>query len=613
MHAVADAGVRAADAVYIGTPPDQIFGWYHPGHGFGPNRAVVLVPPWGWDEIASYRGRRTWAQRLAEAGIGALRIDLPGCGDSAGSPDDVGLVDAWTSAVVTASDWLRVASGASRIGVIGLGLGGLVAARAISKGAAVDDLVLWATPANGRAFLRQVSAFSRMQSSRYALGAPLPSTLPDGWIEAGGFVLSPSSIDEISRVDAGRLTYPGVTRALLLDRDGIAPDPALLQAIRSSGADVTVSAGPGWESLCLHPQSHRPPLKVIEQVSTWLAQPTDKPPVMAERVESAGAPATTVMQMRVDGVDVIEMPIGVDVEVGRLFGIVARPSEPHPSVLSVVFLNAGAVRRVGPNRMWVEAARRWAARGITTLRIDVESLGDADGDADRIQEVGELYVPAIGDQLVAVLDAMQEQGLTGPFVLVGLCAGGYWSFQTALRDDRVIATVLLNPGALIWDPTLIEARAAQALGTLRRRSAWRKLRRGVRIGRIRQVVAASARVASTSALRRLSCGRLAAGAGTGRSGEPLDDKFARLQARSVRTLLAFSDDEPLFDELAASGILSRLPQWPVIELARLPAADHTVRPIVAQRAAHALIDAELERAVGQVDRSPARVGDDPFG
>jgi alpha/beta superfamily hydrolase len=33
--------------------------------------------------------------------------------------------------------------------------------------------------------------------------------------------------------------------------------------------------------------------------------------------------------------------------------------------------------------MWVEASRRWAALGVATLRIDLEGIGDADGDAGR--------------------------------------------------------------------------------------------------------------------------------------------------------------------------------------------------------------------------------------
>ena len=47
--------------------------------------------------------------------------------------------------------WLRAASRSSRVAVIGIGLGGLLAIEATRSGAPIDDLVLWAVPAGGRA------------------------------------------------------------------------------------------------------------------------------------------------------------------------------------------------------------------------------------------------------------------------------------------------------------------------------------------------------------------------------------------------------------------------------------------------------------------------------
>ncbi|MDX6716033.1 MAG: hypothetical protein QOH30_2591, partial [Baekduia sp.] len=39
-------------------------------------RAVLLVPPFGWEEICSYRPRRIWAHHLAERGAAVARLDL---------------------------------------------------------------------------------------------------------------------------------------------------------------------------------------------------------------------------------------------------------------------------------------------------------------------------------------------------------------------------------------------------------------------------------------------------------------------------------------------------------------------------------------------------------
>jgi hypothetical protein len=68
-----------------------------------------------------------------------------------------------------------------------------------------------------------------------------------------------------------------------------------------------------------------------------------------------------------------------------------------------------------------------------------------------------------------------------------------------------------------------------------------------------------------------------------------------LRDRGIRLVLAFSGDEPVHDELAADGILEGLDRWPNVELVSLPAADHTLRPLEAQDAAAALLEAELTR------------------
>ena len=70
-------------AVYVPTEPDATFGFLHPASGEGDGAAVLICPPFGWEDFCSYRSRRTWADALAAAGHPALRIDLPATGDFA--------------------------------------------------------------------------------------------------------------------------------------------------------------------------------------------------------------------------------------------------------------------------------------------------------------------------------------------------------------------------------------------------------------------------------------------------------------------------------------------------------------------------------------------------
>src|SRR5689334_5733310 len=84
--------------LYLATVPDPVFGFFHPAaDGAGGETAVLLCPPFGWDDVASYRTRLIWSERRAAYGHPTLRIDLPGAGDSAGSPRDPDRMGAWTS------------------------------------------------------------------------------------------------------------------------------------------------------------------------------------------------------------------------------------------------------------------------------------------------------------------------------------------------------------------------------------------------------------------------------------------------------------------------------------------------------------------------------------
>jgi dienelactone hydrolase len=329
--------------------------------------------------------------------------------------------------------------------------------------------------------------------------------------------------------------------------------------------------------MVFHPEQPQAPQEVFERVAAWLAQAP--PPAQTRRVRPPGAARAAEIVLDVDGTPVRESPLTVPWQAGRLAGVLAEPVDAPPTGLCAVFLNAGAVRRVGPNRMWVEAARRWAARGVRALRIDLEGIGDADGDGDRFRDVTQFYAPRLVDQVGVVLDALEERGLGGRFVLTGLCSGGYWAFQAARQDARVGAALLVNAGALVWDDDLVTRREARKVGRLYQLDWWRKIMHG-------DVTQAQMR-AVARAYVRTTLGRHAAF----QSGVERD--LDHLRDAGTRLVLAFSGDEALHAELQEEGILTRLERWPNVALEHLPARDHTLRPIVAQRAVRELFDRQL--------------------
>ncbi len=584
----------SARPLYLLGPAGPVFGMFHPPReGVDPpGTAVLIVPPWGWDETASYTGRRAWADHLAEAGHPTLRIDLPGTGESAGTSADPGLVAAWRDAISAAAASLAAVPGVSRVGAIGLGLGGLLTAAAIADGAPIDDLVLWSAPPRGRTFLREQRAFSALQDTRLAAaGEPETDGLPEGWLESAGFVLSAQTIADLGSLDMSTMAFEGLHRALLLVRDGVANDGALEAQLRAAGVDVTTAPGPGWTGLVFHPERYDPPVGVFGQVTAWLAT---APPSRVPRTQVATPAVVERSDMLEDGVRIRESPILIEQPFGRLFGVLGEPVDEPASGVTAVFLNAGAVRRIGPNRLWVETSRRWNARGIATIRVDLEGIGDADGDPGRYRDVGNFYTPEVGLQVDSVVDELQRRGFGPRFVLIGLCAGGYWAFHTGASDPRVVEAIILNPRAMIWDPDLLSRREAKAVRRLIEPALWDRVLHGqVQATRMVDISRAMVRTATSAATTRLR--RIGTDQPVLSTVSQVEGLLDALREHGTRVILAFADDEPVRDELEADGVLARLARWPNVVLAHLPGRDHTLRPMVAQRAYHELLEGELAR------------------
>jgi alpha-beta hydrolase superfamily lysophospholipase len=565
----------SARTVYLGDEREPTCVVLHPAAGVATaDTAVLLVPPFGWDEVASYRSRRAWAQRLAADGHPTARLSLPGTGDSGGLPRDPGRLEAWTAAVGETAAWLQAECGARRMVAIGIGLGGMLACRATAAGASIDDLVLWATPSRGRGLVRQLRAFSRLEQSEFWKGLPAPPPLAEGEMEAGGFLLSADTVAELERVDLAELQYPEARarRVLLLGQDGINVEQRLSQAMTRAGISVTAEAGEGYAAMAEHPQRSTTPDAVIDRVCAWLAAAATSSVSVPLRARSVPQRDSGVLIVG-ENVRITEKPFMLQQPWGRLVGTLTEPQSAPCLGVCAVLLNAGGIYHIGPNRMWVEAARRWATRGVSTLRLDLEGIGDADGDGTPYADDGALYVPELVPQASAAIDALQSRGVADRFVIGGLCSGAYWALHAALDDDRVVAAMMLNPRAIVWDPGASEADDLRTLRT--QRLSWAKIRRN-----------ASLRRAWTLAVWLV---------GSWRRGSEIDRVLARMESGNTRVLLLFADDEPLHTDLKLTGRLARLAQAPNVTLDYIRVKDHTLRPNWAQHQAHAAMDRALER------------------
>jgi dienelactone hydrolase/SAM-dependent methyltransferase len=597
------------------------FGLYHapaePSHPL----AVLFCAPLGSEDMCSYPVRRQWALALAAAGHPVLRFDLPGSGHSGGGPSDAHLTQTSVEATSAAAAWLRAQSGVTAVAAIGIGFGALLALQAAAQGAPLDDLALWGLPKSGRGLIRSMRAFSALQAGASPDG---DAGLPDGWLEAGGFMFSPETMDDISRL---RIDGPGtgaLRRVLLLRAGGpFSGEDRAAELLRDSGAQITVADGPGYEDIHESPHLVSVPKKTIAVCEAWLAAEG------AASVRDPGAAPSARGDVRIEheGITVRERPFEIETPLGMMFGVLAEPLDDGSpgSDLALICLPAMAERSIGPSRLWVELARRHAARGVPTLRVDLLSIGDSDGDPERMRHMETIFQPSRADEVRAVLDSLESAGVARRFALVGLCSGGHWAMRTGLADPRVARLLLLNP-----------AMPAEAKTVLVRTALRRPLRTlaDPAIGqRVRRLGVAAVLAAVRREIRRVTG---SSGPSVAAAPAPAPDQAAAAPAQSPptpgptgRMLAQFAADyrglpevmrarggtldfgvgqgEASYWMLKLSGLLGGLRRRTGYSVTVIQTTDHNLRTYSDQRTVHRLADEMLSDWQPAAARHEARV------
>lgn len=194
-----------------------------PPSSFGPPPypGVILVHGLTGDRNEAFGLFIKTAAELSLAGMIALRFDCRGAGETGGATEDITLTSL-TEDLLAALAQLRAHAlvDASKLGLLGLSLGGLVAACVASAHSGISTLCLWEAPFHLTATMNRVVGPFTVKSAR-----------AKGSVQAGPIRLGQAFFEEAAAIDATKLAknYPGTVLLVQGTADSVVlPETAFL-------------------------------------------------------------------------------------------------------------------------------------------------------------------------------------------------------------------------------------------------------------------------------------------------------------------------------------------------------------------------------------------------
>jgi len=253
--------------LFFGESSRRLLGVYTPAHARGGKaRGVVLCQPWGTEYLRAHRSVCQLSRLLAEAGVHVLRFDYFGTGDSAGDTSD-GDLKGWQADVETAIDELKDTAGLQRVGLVGLRLGGVLAARvAPVRRKDVDAVVLWDPVVQGAEHLAELQRLDAAVARERALKVNAGELL--------GFPMPVALATELQAIDLLQ-HVPGLpARTFMVVSETSARQDAVRAALETARPGVQpfehIQSQPAWLE-DQHSGAGAVPVKLLQRVVEWLA------------------------------------------------------------------------------------------------------------------------------------------------------------------------------------------------------------------------------------------------------------------------------------------------------------------------------------------------------
>lgn len=569
----------------------SLFGWYHPPEGErarGP--AIVVCPPIGYEGICAYPALRTFAERLAAAGHPVLRFDYDGTGDSAGLDTDPHRVRSWIASVGSAIEEVRALSGVDDVCLFGVRMGATIALLAGAEREDVARIVAWNPSPSGRAYVRELKVFRLVAEESGELTAR-PRPEGDESEESGGFLLTAETIRSLKALDLHKLARRPADRALVIARDDVPADEKLARALEALGTKATFRQLPGFAAMMVAPHKSVFPEAVHGAIVEWLGDGTDGPARRSARPTSTAQPSGLVAS------EVREEVIRFG-EGGGYFAILTMPDAGlDPKKPLLVFSNTAGNYRVGPNRMYVAMARKLAALGFTSARIDVSGIGDSVIWKDEAEN--HPYADRLVTDVRALIQHLKAEKRAERFGVAGLCSGAFVAYHAGIADPAVTSIVLINPQTFKWEegmsldvnPLTRRDKSEYYKRRLFAKDAWVKMLKGGVDPKtaLRAIDALRGRVVDTARSRTAKV--LARLPGAAARGSDVARAFDAMCARGVDVLIVFAANDPGIDNLnvKVGASMRALTKRPNFTVTTIDGPDHSFTPIWAQE--------ELEKVV----------------
>jgi hypothetical protein len=249
----------------------------------------------------------------------------------------------------------------------------------------------------------------------------------------------------------------------------------------------------------------------------------------------------------------------------------------------VIFLNAGLIHKIGPNRLYVKIARILAGKGINCFRFDYSGLGDS-----AISNEKKNQDEIKNGEIDQAINKLTEKISIKKFILIGICSGAEDAFKASLNDPRVVGLLLID--GTYYDKMLLN----DLYATAAKKTAMRYYKKNIfSVKRWLKIISGKSNIFSRNNIFILQ-GLINRGKKKTNSEKPgvfvtTDEKvgieeWEKLFKRNVKIYLIFCEGGTYIDlfKLTISGQLEAINRNGQLKIELIKDVDHTFTPVWSQ-------------------------------